>query len=116
MRKRLTFQEAANLNSFAQAPARLPHHADVNGNPVYKQFMSLTQIYEEDEVYKRNADLRNLGARLGDERLGPGFRAPPYTDGPPQPLPRPTRPLGAARSPRRCCGSTLRRTANCVTR
>jgi len=38
MRKRLTFAEAANLKNFVEAPARLPNHADVNGNPVYKQF------------------------------------------------------------------------------
>ena len=37
------------------APARLPDHADVNGNPVYKQLMRLTHIYEEDEVHKRQA-------------------------------------------------------------
>jgi len=70
MRKRLTFEEAARLRNTAQAPARLPHLADVNGNPVYKQLMRLTQIYEEDEVYKRNLDLHSLAARMGDERLG----------------------------------------------
>ena len=62
MRKRLTFEEAANLRSFVQARAGLPNHADVNGNPVYKQFLRLTQIYEEDEVRKRQDDLRDLAA------------------------------------------------------
>ena len=96
------------MNSFAQAPARLPHRADVNGNPVDKQFMRLTHIYEEDEVWKPNADLHNLGARLGDERLGSGFRAPPNAAGPPRlarlgpraaPGPRPAPAPGGAKPP-----------------
>ena len=45
MRKRITFEEAAHLRNTIQAPARLPYHADVNGNPVYQQFMRLTHIY-----------------------------------------------------------------------
>jgi hypothetical protein len=76
MRKRLTFEEAANLNNFVEAPARLPNHADVNGNPVYKQFLRLTQIYEEDEVRKRQDDLRDLWARTYDQRLRSSFHAP----------------------------------------
>ena len=77
MRKRLTFEEAANLRSFAQAPPRLPDHADVNRNPVYKQLiMRLSHIYEEGEVHRRQDDLRAVAARLGDERLGSGFRPP----------------------------------------
>ena len=88
MRKRLTFEEAANLKSFAQAPPRLPNHADVNGNPVYKQFTRLTQVHEEDELRKRQDDMRALAARLGDPRLGSSF-VPPRPSAsrpPPDPL------------------------------
>ena len=63
MRKRITFEEAANLRNTIQAPARLPHHGDVNGNPVYQQFMRLTHIYEEDELLKRQDEMRALAAR-----------------------------------------------------
>ena len=75
MRRRLTFEEAANLHNYVQAPARLPNHADVNGNPVYKQFLRLTQIYEEDEVRKRQDDLRDLWVKTHDDRLGPSLRS-----------------------------------------
>ena len=89
MRKRLTFEEAANLNSFVEAPARLPNHADVNGNPLYKQFLRLTQIYEEDEVRKRQDDLHDLWVRTHDYRLGSSFHAPR----PPQPRQGPQGPI-----------------------
>ena len=89
MRKRLTFEEAANLKSYVEAPARLPNHADVNGNPVYKQFLRLTQIYEEDEVRKRQDDLHDLWARMHDPRLGSGFRAPPRPRQLPENVPPP---------------------------
>ena len=88
----MTFEEAANLQSFVQAPARLPDHADVNGNPVYKQFMRLTHIYEEGELHRRQGGLRALAA----ERLGRGFRPPrpptpaPMPPAPPGPRPRPS--------------------------
>ena len=74
MRKGLTFEGAAGLRNFVQALERLPNHGDVNGNPVYKQFLRPTHIYEEDELHKRQDDLRALMARLGDDRLGSGFR------------------------------------------
>ena len=76
MRKRLTLEEAAKLECFMNAPGRQPDHADVKGNPVYNQFMRLTQVYEEDEVQKRQDDMRALAARLGDPRLGSGYMPP----------------------------------------
>jgi len=63
MRKRITFEEAARLDNTIQAPARLPYHADVNGNPVYQQFMRLTHIYEEEELAKRQDDMQSLLTR-----------------------------------------------------
>ena len=64
MKKRITFEEAARLNNTIQAPARLPYHGDVNGNPVYQQFMRFTHIYEEDELVKRQDEMQALAARL----------------------------------------------------
>jgi len=64
MKKCLTLEEAAHLNNTIQAPPRLPYHADVNGNPVYQQFMRLTHIYEEDELVKRQDEMQALAARL----------------------------------------------------
>ena len=64
MKKRITFEEAARLNNTIQAPPRLPFHGDVNGNPVYQQFMRLTHIYEEDELVKRQDEIQALAARL----------------------------------------------------
>ena len=103
MRKRLTFEEAANLRSFVQAPAPLPNHADVNGNPVYKQFLRLAQIYEEDEVRKRQDDLRDRWARTHDQRIGSSFRQPRPTGPVPAPGPAPG-PLPGPGGPRRMAG------------
>jgi hypothetical protein len=64
MKKRITFEEAAQLTNTIQAPPRLPYHADVNGNPVYQQFMRLTHVYEEDELVKRQDEMQALAARL----------------------------------------------------
>ena len=64
MKKRSTFEEAAQLTNTIQAPPRLPYHADVNGNPVYQQFMRLTHVYEEDELVKRQDEMQALAARL----------------------------------------------------
>ena len=80
MRKRITFEEAARLKNTIQTPPRLPYHADVNGNPVYQQFMRLTHIYEEDELVKRQDETQALAARLAMVRgLGGGPRVYPMT-------------------------------------
>ena len=79
MRKRITFEEAAHLNNTIQAPRRLPYHADVNGNPVYQQFMRLTHIYEEDELVKRQDEMQALAARYAMvQGLATGRSGPQY--------------------------------------
>ena len=60
MKKRIAFEEAARLHNTIQAPNRLPFHADVNGNPVYQQFLRLTHIYEDEELVKRQENMQSL--------------------------------------------------------
>ena len=89
MRKRITFEEAAQLKNTIQAPPRLPYHADVNGNPVYQQFMRLTHVYEEDELVKRQDEMQALAARyVMVQGLATGRPpVPRFPQGPPWPRP-----------------------------
>ena len=57
-------------------------------NPVYQQFMRLSQFYEDDELRKRQDEIRAYAARMGDPRLGTGFIPPRGTDPGPAPEPR----------------------------